>query len=63
MRYKEPKFVTEWKDAIKQEPPRCCHTCENYLGDGSCQIFNMVAPEDFAEAVGVCSDWERAIPF
>lgn len=60
MKYKEPKFVTEWRE---MKAPKCCHTCDNYLPDGKCRKFNMIPPEDFAMTDGACPNWVLEIGF
>jgi hypothetical protein len=60
-RYKEPPEVVAWRR--RGEPPRCCHTCENYSEAGRCVKYDSTPPEDFAAQAGACPAWEHEIPF
>lgn len=60
MKHKEPQFVTEWRQS---KPPKCCHTCDNYLPNGECRQFNSIPPQEFCESVDVCESWEMEIEF
>lgn len=46
-----------------KEPPKCCHTCDFYMDDGNCQIYNMTPPEEFAAQEGQCDKWQEVITF
>lgn len=60
MKHKEPLFVTDWR-YIKA--PKCCHTCDNYLPNGECRIYNTIPPEEFAMTKDVCDKWDLEIGF
>lgn len=63
MRHPEPDSVTNFKRMVAIGPPRCCHTCEFYDVKGTCVVFFMEPPKEFAETHGECADYEREIPF
>lgn len=62
-KHHEPKFVVQYKEWIKNGPPKCCHTCFDYGADGVCTKHNAIPPEDFAATPGACNDWESEVPF
>ena len=63
MRHPEPKIVTLYREAIRQKPPKVCHTCDYYTKDGLCQEFNAEPPVDFATQPNSCELWAEEIPF
>ena len=63
MRTTPPKIVTDWQEAIRQPPPRCCHTCENYTEAGECKLFNLAPPAEFTQEVDQCESWVQEVPF
>lgn len=62
MKHEMPAFVVEWYD-MRDNPPKCCHTCEFYRYDGVCTQFDMRPPEDFAATIDQCDKWEMECPF
>jgi hypothetical protein len=60
MKHEEPKFVTDWRE---MKPPKCCHTCDNYLPNGECRQYNSIPPKDFAESINACDSWDLEVPF
>jgi hypothetical protein len=62
-RHPEPEIVTLYRQAIRQAPPRCCHTCDHYTDAGGCLEFDTEPPELFARTVGVCDLWTEELPF
>lgn len=63
MRPTPPKIVTDWQEAIRQPPPRCCHTCWNYTDGGQCKVFQMEPPAEFTQEIDQCQSWEYDVPF
>jgi hypothetical protein len=63
MRHPEPKIVTLYREAIRQQPPKVCHTCDYYTKDGLCEEFDAEPPELFTRTVDVCDLWSQEIPF
>ena len=63
MRSSEPEIVTLYRQAIKQAPPKVCHTCDNYTNEGACLEFNAEPPELFTRTVGACLLWTEEVPF
>jgi len=63
MRHAEPDLVTDYKRWLAAGPPRFCHTCEHYDVNGTCVVFFMEPPADFAAKPGECADWEMEILF
>lgn len=63
MRPPKPTIVARYEEAIKNGPPKCCHTCAEYDADGICQRFETEPPEDFAAREGACEHWTMEIPF
>lgn len=59
----EPDFVAAWREWIKAGPPRCCHTCEHYSIHGSCVVFDMTPPPEFAAMPDQCETWTQELPF
>ncbi len=59
----EPEFLIQWREWMHAGPPKCSHTCEFYDVNGTCVVFFMEPPEDFAATPSACSDWEGTIPF
>lgn len=60
MRHKKPTFLIEIE---KMKEPKCCHTCWSYDERGTCVIFRMNPPEDFAQSLDQCEEWELNAPF
>lgn len=62
MLYKTPGFIHEW---YNRKPPKCCHTCEHFMSqDGMCIKFDQIVPEQFAQEIDQCGEWqELRIPF
>lgn len=63
VKHQEPANVVAYKEAIKSGPPKCCHTCDHYLGNGHCYKYDMEPPEDFAATMNACPSWLREVPF
>ena len=63
LRHQEPETVKRYREIVKNGPPKCCHTCENYSTDGVCTVYDMRPPEDFAATDGACQDYIQEIPF
>ena len=63
MRHAEPELIKDYKRLIAFGPPMCCHTCEFYDVKGTCVVFFMEPPEDFAATPSACPEWEGTIPF
>lgn len=68
MKIPEPPIeVIHWRERFKKaaldEPPRCCHTCIDYVPDGYCRHYQMNPPEEFTQQIDQCPDWEREVPF
>lgn len=64
MKYNKPDFLIEYENAIKQAPPRCCHSCDHYrYNDGKCLKFNQYPPEEFTQQRDQCVAWVFRIPF
>ena len=47
MRHPEPAIVTQYRQTLKAEPPRVCHTCDHYRPDGVCAEFGEAPPPEF----------------
>lgn len=62
-RHPEPPIVTQYRATIKAEPPKVCHTCDNYTKQGICAEFGEAPPESFASEPGACQLWIEEIPF
>ena len=62
-RHQEPEIVTLYRKTLRIEPPRLCHTCDNYGADGICSEFDSVPPESFANEPGQCELWIEEVPF
>lgn len=63
MRHPEPFSVTLYRETLKAEPPRVCHTCDHYSKDGVCAEFNEAPPSEFADSPGACALWVWELPF
>ena len=63
MRHAEPQIVTLYRNTLRAEPPRVCHTCDHYNKEGWCGEFHDYPPADFASEPGGCSLWEWEVPF
>jgi len=57
---KEVELYWLWQ---KEGPPKCCHTCDHYLGNGTCDKHKMRPPDEFTQTIGACGDYECLIPF
>jgi len=62
-RHPEPAIVTHYRNTLKAEPPRVCHTCDHYTPDGICAEFGEAPPPEFANEPGGCALWVWEIPF
>ena len=58
-----PLAAAEWLRHMRAPAPKCCHTCDYYLSDGSCDKFGQVPPAEFTQTIGACDQWEDMIPF
>ena len=63
IRPKEPEYIVQWREWMRAGPPKCCHTCDHYLGNGTCHKHNMRPPDEFTQTIGACGDYECLIPF
>jgi hypothetical protein len=63
MKHPEPEIVTIYRKTLRTEPPRLCHTCDNYQPDGRCAEFDSVPPESFAKEPSQCDLWIEEVPF
>lgn len=63
MRHPEPPIVTLYRETLKADPPRVCHTCDHYSKNGLCAEFNEAPPVEFADSHGACALWVWEIPF
>ena len=59
----EPEFIVQWREWMRAEPPKCCHTCDHFDQSGHCLAFDMTPPEDFASTVDACERWLMELPF
>jgi hypothetical protein len=59
----EPDFVTKWRAWVDAGPPKCCHTCEHYMQDGRCYIYDAPPPPEFIQTTDNCDKWIHQIPF
>lgn len=50
----------EWQ---KNGPPKFCHTCDFYFGNGVCDKHKMRPPDEFTQTENACEQWEQTIPF
>ncbi len=62
-KYDEPDFLKQYWEWVRNGPPKCCHTCEEYDGEGICGEFNMEPPEEFVMTENACSSWVCRVPF
>jgi hypothetical protein len=62
-RQPEPAIVTHYRETLRAEPPRVCHTCDHYSEQGLCEKFDQVPPVEFANEPDGCEAWEWEIPF
>jgi len=62
-RHQEPAIVTHYRETLRAEPPRVCHTCDHYSEQGVCEKFDSEPPADFASEPGGCALWSEEIPF
>lgn len=58
-----PERVLIYWELMKNGPPRVCHTCDHYLGNGTCHKHSLRPPDEFTTTEGVCNDWTCEIPF
>jgi len=63
MRYPEPEIVTTYRNTLRSEPPKVCHTCDHYNKEGKCVEFDLVPPVEFANEPGGCALWIWEVPF
>ena len=63
MRHLEPAIVTLYRNTLRAEPPRVCHTCDHYSKEGKCMEFDSVPPLEFASEPGGCALWVWEVPF
>ena len=59
----EPQALIDYRAIVKQGPPRCCHTCDNYTADGWCRKHQAEPPEEFSGAMDNCADYVPEVPF
>lgn len=59
----EPQNVQQWRVWYAKGPPRCCHTCEYFQSDGSCERHNAQPPPEFTSQENACREWSQEIPF
>jgi hypothetical protein len=65
-RPEEPENLKLWKRAIEAlgDKPKCCHTCDHYSGDGTCEIAGSRPPDDYVRLHSfTCKDYSKVIPF
>lgn len=63
MKPTEPEFLKLYKQCIKEGPPKCCHTCDYFDGDGICTEYKMQPPDEFINEIDKCQKWTETIPF
>ena len=63
MRHPEPEIVTTYRNTLKADPPRVCHTCDHYDKNGKCVEFDSVPPVEFANKPNECDLWIWEVPF
>ena len=66
MRHKAPAEVIKWREAktyVANGPIECCHTCDYYDDKGTCTVYGMQPPEEFAATDKACDQWDMEIPF
>ena len=63
MRHLEPAIVTLYRNTLRAEPPRVCHTCDHYSKEVKCMEFDSVPPLEFANEPGGCALWVWEVPF
>lgn len=51
-----------WLEYYRRGRFPCCFTCANFV-DNVCQVWDQTPPQEFAEAMGKCDEWEDEIPF
>ena len=59
----KPDFLLAYEEWRNAGPPRCCHTCDHFGGDGRCLLFGMIPPAEFVNSAGQCDRWEQELPF
>ena len=59
----KPEFVAQWEAWQALGPPKCCHTCEHYMQDGRCYIYDVEPPAEFIQTTDKCNRWLCGIPF
>lgn len=50
-------------EMMKNGPPKFCHTCDFYFGNGVCDKHKMRPPDEFTQTENACEQWEQTIPF
>ena len=58
-----PEKVMMYWELQKNGPPKFCATCDNYLGNGSCDKHKMRPPDEFTQTEDACGEWVCEIPF
>lgn len=58
-----PEKVLMYWEWQKNAPPKFCATCDNYLGNGSCDKHKMRPPDEFTQTEDACEEWVCEIPF
>lgn len=58
-----PEKVLMYWEGQKNGPPKFCATCDNYLGNGSCDKHKMRPPDEFTQTEDACEEWVCEIPF
>lgn len=63
MRLPKPAFLLEYEKLMADGPPKCCHTCDHYGGNGECLEFRLIPPPEFVNLRDSCPVYSRICPF
>jgi hypothetical protein len=63
MRPPKPDFLVQWEKWLAMGPPRCCHTCDHFGGQGECFEFKLIPPPEFVAMQDCCPVYSRECPF
>ena len=58
-----PEHIAAYFKKYVTKMPACCHTCNSYMSDGTCSVYKVTPPEDFAQTFDQCDQWQELIPF
>ena len=62
-RHPKPQGLIDYEAWLAKGPPRYCHNCDHYGGDGKCLAFNVHVPFEHSQMADSCPTWIQELPF